>query len=947
MKKIITLMGVLLASSVCLQAKPLYKHVDISAVANASSQEGDMSIKNFKFSDKPVYLGPVKFNVIDTKKNNGKNIIRFKGGKNQKILIKLPNEKIKYRNMYIIHTTSGDKTYGNIGNGNVATMQIRGGKSVQVYYPKNFDIAGSFFKDDFLGNAKRIFSDDKNAKKGNLYISVFPINSMYDPFEVIEINSYGIVDWDIYAITFSDKLESVGKSFKFDPNEWKPVESKHEVLEGSALDMTNLMTEAPAGKYGRLIVNEKGQFEFEKRPGVRVKFKGTNDRPSAAFTRTIKTHADIDRVVKKYRKQGYNMLRWRLYMNQGNKGLEFEEPYKMKPAVRDLYDYFIFALAREGVYSHWNLSSHDLGDPDFKWSDRIDVKCKFIFGDKKTREDWRKLMHYQLNHVNPYTGKAWKDDMSIATTEYFNELDTLYPFHSCLSREGKDFGNKVFREWIATRYKNVAELNAKWKLKKPIKSFNDLAPFDKREHRNSADVAQFCIHYSRDMQRFCEKVIREEIGFTAPLHQHNCAIRTDVYLLSAEAGTYMANNVYFVHPSAFMSPGSRVPQMSSLLPDNQATYWLHAANKRMYDRPYCVTEYQHSHWNPWKHEAGVFFPAYSAFQNFDNLTIHDQAVSVYNPGPVSCFEVADSPVYRANEFLSCMLFYRGDVSPAKKRVDVVYSKRYVETSHNMTKGMNHEQAKIAFMTGFGIDFPSARKISDLKNVKVKPADMQMEPIGSAREVYGNSTGPAPHEKEQFDINATAKLLKEKGILPQENISNPAECIYQTDTGEITTNFKEGWVKVSTPKTEAVVWKVGMKSTKLGKLNVISSSEPAAIALTSVDNKPLGKSKRMVLVYNTDNTSTGVELSPDKATLKTRGRLPILVKTGKFSVEIELPKRGFFAKLTGDPKYTIYALKMNGERFEEVPFKIENNKMKLDIDTGKLAEPALYYEIVKQ
>ena len=255
-------MGVLLASSVCLQAKPLYKHVDISAVANASSQEGDMSIKNFKFSDKPVYLGPVKFNVIDTKKNNGKNIIRFKGGKNQKILIKLPNEKIKYRNMYIIHTTSGDKTYGNIGNGNVATMQIRGGKSVQVYYPKNFDIAGSFFKDDFLGNAKRIFSDDKNAKKGNLYISVFPINSMYDPFEVIEINSYGIVDWDIYAITFSDKLESVGKSFKFDPNEWKPVESKHEVLEGSALDMTNLMTEAPAGKYGRLIVNEKGQFEF-------------------------------------------------------------------------------------------------------------------------------------------------------------------------------------------------------------------------------------------------------------------------------------------------------------------------------------------------------------------------------------------------------------------------------------------------------------------------------------------------------------------------------------------------------------------------------------------------------------------------------------------------------------------------------------------------------------
>ena len=946
MKRIIALIGVLLSASILWAAKPLYKYVDISSVANASSSEGEMALHNLKFSDEPAYMGPIKFKLVNPEKNGGKNIIRFKGGKHHKISIKLPKEKIHYRNMYIIHTTSGNKTYGNIGNGNVATMTVGGGKASQVYYPKNFDIAGSFNKDDFLGNAKRIFSDDKKSKKGNLYISVFPINSAHDPFEYIDILCYGIVDWDIYAITFSDKLESVGKSFKFDPKKWKPIESCREIVEGSALDMTNLMTEAPAGKYGKLIVNENGQFEFEKKPGVRVKFKGTNDRPSAAFMRTIKTHADIDKVVKNYRKQGYNMLRWRLYMDQGVKGKEFESPYKMKAQLRDLYDYFIYALAREGVYSHWDLASHDLGAPDFKWSDRIDVKCKFIFGDKKTREDWRKLMHYQLNHVNPYTGKAWKDDPSIATTEYFNELDTLYPFHSCLSREGKDFGNKVFREWIATRYKNVDELNAKWKLKKPVKSFADLAPFDKYEHRNSADVAQFCIHYSRDMQRFCEKVLREEIGFNVPLHQHNCAIRIDVYLLSAEAGTYMANNVYYMHPSAFMSPGSRVQQHTSLRLGYEGTYWLHAANKRMADRPYCVTEYQHSHWNPWKHEAGVFFPAYSAFQNFDNLTIHDQAVSMYGPGPVSCFEVADSPVYRANEFLSCMLFYRGDVSPAKKRVDVVYNKHYVETSHNMTKGMNHEQSKVAYLTGFAIDFPTARKISDLKNVKVKPADLQMKPQGSAREVYGNSALPAPHEKSQFDIDATAKMLKEKGILPQENISDPAKGLYQTDTGEITTHFGEGWVKVSTPKTEAVVWKVGMKPVKLGKLNVLASDEPASIALTSVDNKPLAKSKRMVLVYNTDNTSTGVELTPDKTTLKTRGKLPILVKSGKFSVEIDLPKMGMFERLIGK-KYVVYALKMNGSRFETVPAKIDGNKMTLDVDTAKLAEPALYYEIVRE
>ena len=39
--------------------------------------------------------------------------------------------------------------------------------------------------------------------------------------------------------------------------------------------------------------------------------------------------------------------------------------------------------------------------------------------------------------------------------------------------------------------------------------------------------------------------------------------------------------------------------------------------------------------------------------------------------------------------------------------------------------------------------------------------------------------------------------------------------------------------------------------------------------------------------------------------------------------------------------------MNGSRFETVPAKIDGNKMTLDVDTAKLAEPALYYEIVKE
>jgi hypothetical protein len=79
------------------------------------------------------------------------------------------------------------------------------------------------------------------------------------------------------------------------------------------------------------------------------------------------------------------MVRWRISMRQEK---EFSAPYQMRPEVLDMYDYFMYAMAREGVYTHLNLSSHDLGDPDFKWEDRYDVKVKMILGDPATREAW-------------------------------------------------------------------------------------------------------------------------------------------------------------------------------------------------------------------------------------------------------------------------------------------------------------------------------------------------------------------------------------------------------------------------------------------------------------------------------------------------------------------------------------------------------------------------------
>ena len=131
---------------------------------------------------------------------------------------------------------------------------------------------------------------------------------------------------------------------------------------------------------------------------------------------------------------------------------EFESPWKLKPEVWDIYDYFLYALAREGVYTHLMIASHNLGNPDFKWKDRTQVKFQTILGDPKTREDWRKCAKMVLEHVNPYTNVAWKDDASIATLEYFNEVEIGAHASDNLRRDIREWGEKMFVEYLRGKY---------------------------------------------------------------------------------------------------------------------------------------------------------------------------------------------------------------------------------------------------------------------------------------------------------------------------------------------------------------------------------------------------------------------------------------------------------------------------------------------------------------
>ena len=151
-------------------------------------------------------------------------------------------------------------------------------------------------------------------------------------------------------------------------------------------------------------------------------------------------------------------------------------------------------------------------------------------------------------------------------------------------------------------------------------------------------------------------------------------------------------------------------------------------------------------------------------------------------------------------------------------------------------------------------------------------------------------------------------------------------------------MKDNFIKVVTPRTEAVALRPEFGKAVLNSLTVKSVDVPCAVAVCSMDGNPVSESSRMVFIFNTDNSSSGFKVSPDRRFLKDKGKLPILVRVGKLAADL---------KLKDGCNYEFYALNIRGERLEKLFLHIKNGVANINLDTAKLKnEPSVFFEIVK-
>ena len=183
----------------------------------------------------------------------------------------------------------------------------------------------------------------------------------------------------------------------------------------------------PINQEDRITLSQDGHLQVN---GKRIKIYGTN-------LSEFPNKEDAEFAAQSLANQGYNCIRFHhTDANYTNCFLKMDSTGKwvLNLEALDRFDYFFAQLKKYGIYSNLNLltgrqiSSADGYRPEIDSVTEFKTKHALGFWDPQAfqkQKDWASEL---LEHVNPYTGLAYKDDAAVAIVEINNENGLLMAY---------------------------------------------------------------------------------------------------------------------------------------------------------------------------------------------------------------------------------------------------------------------------------------------------------------------------------------------------------------------------------------------------------------------------------------------------------------------------------------------------------------------------------------
>ena len=422
---------------------------------------------------------------------------------------------------------------------------------------------------------------------------------------------------------------------------WAKFENRKDIEPGSALDFSGQgLQDAPAGKYGWLRA-VGGQFEFTDRPGVAQRFYGVN----LCFTACYPAHEEADLLVDRLVRCGYNTIRIHHH----------DDLWAKKPELRDRLDYLIAKAVERGLYVTTDLyvsrkvTWKELGE-DRPGGPDVQLYKSLVLVDNVAYVNWAAFAQEFLEHVNPYTKRAYRDEPGMPLVSLINEGNLGMGF----GYSGKEKDPKLLAAWrVFSGNLKAASVPNPWTNDK-AKAFDDECA-----------------------RRFVAKATAflRRLGMKALLTNDNNGSRHGEGEGLTPLYDYVDNHFYIDHPEFLENRWQLPSKCPNANPVKLGQPKLFAKGyAKGASKPYAITEWNFSGPGRYRALGGILTGALAARDEWDALWrfAYSHSKDNWKDSPWQCpgyFDCATDPLSQASDRASTCLFLRGDANEGQVSTD--------------------------------------------------------------------------------------------------------------------------------------------------------------------------------------------------------------------------------------------------------------------------------------
>lgn len=656
-----------------------------------------------------------------------------------------------------------------------------------------------------------------------------------------------------------------------------PFEIRWENSSSSVLNLASTL-DAPAGRDGFVTV-ENGHFV--KPDGERFRAWGVN----LAFGACFPDKEDAPAVAAYLARLGVNVARLHfldagetrtrtradLYtysdpesaIRRRHRGLldnGKDDTRSLSEESLDYLDYFVNELKKAGIYVNINLNVGRVfraGDDVPQYESLSIAKASVLFDDRLI-ELQKEYAGQLLCHVNPYTGNAYADEPAVLCVEIVNENSLVEAWKGKRLRGKADENSKGTWTDIPSYYAD--ELTAKYNqwLRKNLTPYDvaaiaaeagvsedgviprlDPSEFSEASELRFHSEARFIIQTERDfytgMYDYLKDVLKVR-SLVAANSDHNHYENGYALLSSVSLLDFVDGHVYWHDYANHLgdAPGKErwarkdnLPMVS--VPEISTVARL--SRSAVEGMPFTISEANNGNYNDYHCEGIPAIGAYASLQDWDGFYCY--SLSHYDPKLWNTYipnglDIVADPIRLANLAAYGLIFRKGYLSPARTTVYRGYDE------YDRIEGIRDTLGVMPFFTeGFS----------------------PMTPLLYRTRIASFSRSISDYPEIEHDGS------------------------YVSETEELVWNASddESHLTICAPECEAFVGFVPDEGLTLSNMTVDIDNGFASVTLVSLDEKPISKSEKMLLVTTARSGFTGMEWTKGQSRQIVKGTRPVTIE----------------------------------------------------------------------